>query len=502
MIRKTASQIQVYYEIAMSIGNSLDLKGMLRESLSAYLRKLDCSVGAVLTIKENAVENSLIEPLFSIPRNAERNSTYQAALEDICGRLKKSGSWFVRDLPINSSEKGAKKYYHIMELPDYGLLILVKNDLDFEISVLKSLKLLNEKLARACIACLHNKELKKAHDELETEVDKRTLELAEANRKLSVLNQMNVLLNKCRTGKETYKVAEDVCKQIFPVDSGYMLAVNNSLTSLEKVVSWGSFSTGSELVEFDACDAFHLRKERFAESLNGQNLCPRLKSSPGYGSLCVPVIIEREKIWGVFHLSFGGTEHDCSEDEYKRMTDSKHTLAVRMVEQYALFLTNLRLRIIDPLTLLHNRIYIKESLGKEVMQSERAGVIMMDIDHFRHFNETYGSEAGDIVLQKLGQFLKKNVRDKDIVCLYGGGEFTLTMFDLPLTEAAKRAEQLRLGIANDFRVSYNDQILGITASFGIAGFPDHGSDINKVLTAASQALCRAKTGGRNRIVVL
>jgi len=173
-----------------------------------------------------------------------------------------------------------------------------------------------------------------------------------------------------------------------------------------------------------------------------------------------------------------------------------------MVKQYALFLVNLRLRIIDSLTGIYNRIYIKESLEKDVSDFERAGIIMTDIDHFRRFNETYGSDAGDAVLRELAKFLKMNIQNKDIICRHSGGEFVVIMPELSLTETGKQAEQLRLMIADDFGTEYDGQTLKITASFGVAGFPDHGSGINDVLTAASQALRRAKTGGRNRIVVI
>ncbi len=358
--------------------------------------------------------------------------------------------------------------------------------------------------------------IKSYQEKLEDQVKERTFELSEANKNLSLsnkemkqrtleltlLNKMIVLLNKCWTEKDIYNVVQDICNQLFPDDSGYMLVINNSGTKLETVTIWGNASTEPQFVEFDKCLSFHLKEKQVGEIYNAKHLCPQLKTVPHCQYLCVPIIIERDKIWGVFHLKFGENKHGYSDSEHKRMIDSKHALAVRMVEQYALFLTNLRLRIIDPLTLLYNRIYIKESLENEIGQFNCIGVIMMDIDQLRHFNETHGNEAGDIVLQKLGEFLKRNIRNKDIVCRYGGGEFILIMPESTLTETGIQAKQLQKSIEVDFRIDYDGKILNITASFGVACFPEHASSVNDILNVASHALRRAKTGGRNRIVVV
>lgn len=124
-------KIQIYYEIAMSIGNSLDLKKMLKNSLSAYLRKLNCSAGVVLALKEHLEDIFQFEPLFSIPRNVGRNLTCQLALKEIPDSLNKNQlSGFISDLP-RSGKVGEDQFYHIMELPQFGLLIFSNVRLDF-----------------------------------------------------------------------------------------------------------------------------------------------------------------------------------------------------------------------------------------------------------------------------------------------------------------------------------------------------------------------------------
>jgi len=168
-MKEALIHIQIYYEIAMAIGNSLDLRMMLRESLSTYLRKLDCSAGVVIGFQEQPDETYSCQALFSIPRNVDNNSTFQAALKEIPQSFHKSHlPAFCESLPITGSNE-KKKFYYIMDLPDFGLLVLVKGSKPFEQSVIKSLKPLNRKLARACIACLQQKKIEEVLEQLKKE---------------------------------------------------------------------------------------------------------------------------------------------------------------------------------------------------------------------------------------------------------------------------------------------------------------------------------------------
>ncbi|MCP4347137.1 MAG: diguanylate cyclase [Desulfobacterales bacterium] len=344
-------------------------------------------------------------------------------------------------------------------------------------------------------------EIKKHQDKLEDQVKERTIELEQRASELSFLNRMNNSLNKCHTEKDTYTIIENVCKQLFPNDYCYMLAINNLGTRLESVVALG-YPGEKRSVEFDKCQSFYLGKKQMKNCFNFNTQCSQSISFPDHSYLCIPITIERSNTWGVFHLSFGKSGDKYSDDECQSIRESKHALAYRMIDQYSLFLTNLRLRIIDPLTGLYNRIFIKESLEKEISQFKQAGIVILNIDDFGKLNETYGNEIGDFVLKKLADFAKKSIQEKDIVCRYGGGEFLLIMPELSLTETGNRAEKIRLSIANDFGIDYSNQTLKITASFGVAGFPEHGADINDTLSVVSKALNRAKEGGKNRIVVI
>jgi len=125
---------------------------------------------------------------------------------------------------------------------------------------------------------------------------------------------------------------------------------------------------------------------------------------------------------------------------------------------------------------------------------------MLDIDHFKHLNDTYGHEAGDVVLRELATLVRQNIRGEDIACRYGGEEFLLILPDAPLEIATQRAEALRLR-GGELQVVYQGKFLTITISLGVAAFPIHGPDIKDTVKAADVALYHAKKGGRNQVVV-
>lgn len=193
-MKNSLIQLQVFYEIAMSIGNSLDINKMLRESLTTYLRKLNCSAGAVFKLETLPEGVCRFVPVYSIPREIKRNSTCRHALKHIPEALPPSRlPQFLQKLPINGNGQSKEmNFYHVMELPDFGLLLLVKSSTDLEPPVVQSLNYLNEKLARSCIACLQNEKVKQTNEQLENEIHQRQ-QMEEALLRAQKLEAIGVL---------------------------------------------------------------------------------------------------------------------------------------------------------------------------------------------------------------------------------------------------------------------------------------------------------------------
>jgi diguanylate cyclase (GGDEF)-like protein len=181
-------------------------------------------------------------------------------------------------------------------------------------------------------------------------------------------------------------------------------------------------------------------------------------------------------------------------------------LAVAIGHQAALTIERMRLlnlSLRDPLTNLFNRRYLEEALEREGQLAERrstgVGIIMLDLDHFKDFNDTFGHEAGDMLLRELAKFLSGRLRRSDIACRYGGEEFVLLLPDAPRQDVQRLAEELREEAKGLFFVHQGQTLEMITFSSGVAVFPDHGPTMAAVLRAADAALYQAKHRGRNQI---
>ncbi len=166
--------------------------------------------------------------------------------------------------------------------------------------------------------------------------------------------------------------------------------------------------------------------------------------------------------------------------------------------------TGLRMAVVDPLTGLYNRRYADQHIKRTAEQSRSSGenfaVMMMDLDHFKNINDTYGHDAGDIVLKEVARRLQENLRGVDLIARLGGEEFLVVMPDTDLVQAKAAAERLREAIEKIPFIVDNGTDLGVTVSIGVTfGHPDEARP-EKLISEADEALYGAKSSGRNRVI--
>ncbi len=159
----------------------------------------------------------------------------------------------------------------------------------------------------------------------------------------------------------------------------------------------------------------------------------------------------------------------------------------------------------DPLTGLFNRRYMEESLQREISKAKRQAatlaLFMLDLDHFKEVNDTYGHVTGDWVLRRLGEIIRHNIREEDVACRYGGEEFVVIFPNISAADARGRAEELRANVEQHLVVEKMGQRIGrVTISIGIA-MCEVGMDREALVRQADHALYRAKNEGRNRVVM-
>ena len=202
-----------------------------------------------------------------------------------------------------------------------------------------------------------------------------------------------------------------------------------------------------------------------------------------------------------------GLRHDGEElsqvgEAFDEMT---HALQQRDIELKRALQDLKEQAITDPLTGLLNRRYLREYLPRELTRARRSGAslvfIMVDLDYFKRINDTLGHEAGDLVLMELGALLRGHIRASDVACRFGGEEFALVLPDASLEGAREKAEAIRASVKK-LDLQYRGNPIGrITASIGVALFPDHADDADTLMRVADEALYHAKGAGRDRVVV-
>ncbi|MCI5211225.1 MAG: GGDEF domain-containing protein [Candidatus Electrothrix sp. ATG2] len=268
-----------------------------------------------------------------------------------------------------------------------------------------------------------------------------------------------------------------------------------------------------EHLEFDQelCWAVRRGKAHIVHDSHITPVCPHSEVSLEESSLCVPMTAHGQML-GMMHLLVRWKNgENRTEKEQEQLFEAKQRLFVSMTDRYAMSLTELRLRetlkvqaIRDPLTGLYNRRHMEASFHREISRAQRhdlpLGVIMIDIDHFNEFNNTYGHDLGDRVLSEIGRFILNHIRDEDIACRYGGEEIIIILPGASLQNTHRRAEQLRTGI-EELIVKMYDEEHTVTASLGVAIFPQHGAVSREVIKAADCALYGAKQNGRNQVVI-
>ena len=324
------------------------------------------------------------------------------------------------------------------------------------------------------------------------------------NRELTCINSMAEKLQSCLSLDEAYPLIAQHVQGLFPAKSGALFIQDPSTNLMEAVSTWGDAPAGEPV--FPPSDCWALRRGRI--SVGGgprrEMRCRHMPPQYPGNYLCLPLLAQGETL-GMLHVL------DLADLTGER-AELLQTLAVIVGDHISLALANIRLRetlrhqvVHDVLTGLFNRRYLEETLEREIYRGRRKGaslgLIMLDLDNFKHFNDTYGHEAGDNLLRTLGKFLAERVRREDVACRYGGEEFVLILAEASQEIVCQRAEEIRREFPK-VPVVHRGQVLeSVTVSLGVAMFPDHGATGRDVLRAADDAMYRAKAQGRNRVLV-
>jgi diguanylate cyclase (GGDEF)-like protein len=331
--------------------------------------------------------------------------------------------------------------------------------------------------------------------------------VGERTRQLELLREVSELLQSCQTLEEAFDVVGQLAGRCFPGASGAVCIIRESRDGVEVKVTWDNphMQRGAVFVP-EECWALRRGRIHQVDPSAISVQCAHLEGDEPVAYFCLPLSAYGEAL-GMLHISSGLLTSDEVPDDWLSL---RRTLAEELADPLSLALANLKLRetlrqqsIRDPLTGLFNRRYMEETLHRELRRAARTqqslAVLMLDIDHFKQFNDSFGHDAGDELLRHLGGVLQRGTRSADIACRYGGEEFTVILPGATREQARQRAEVLR-GATKAMDVSYLGQHLGaVTISIGLAAFSDDGETVEGLLREADQALYRAKSSGRDRV---
>jgi diguanylate cyclase (GGDEF)-like protein/PAS domain S-box-containing protein len=342
------------------------------------------------------------------------------------------------------------------------------------------------------------------------EVDLSYKDLKEHTLRAALLSKMADLLQSCQEPEEVYSLISYCMPQVLRGTSGAVSVVDPALNGFEVVASWGDSQITERAFQLEDCWALRRGKMHLVVSPDSVLRCRHMKPAKGSLCLCAPLTAQGE-VLGALHVMADAPAKEL-ETVWDLHSDSPPRLTMTLSDRLSLTLARLRMNeslrqqtIRDPLTSLFNRRFLQESLEREMRRALRSrrpmGVIMLDIDHFKVFNDSFGHHAGDLMLREFGRVLSIQFRGEDIVCRYGGDEFVLILPEAAVEATRQRAEQLRRAAAGLKVVNHDETAGGVTLSLGVAGFPEHGLNSESLMRAVDQALYRAKAEGRDRVVV-
>lgn len=326
---------------------------------------------------------------------------------------------------------------------------------------------------------------------------------------ITQISELASLLQACSSKDEVFRLIPERFRRLFPGASGCVALISPSKNRVESVAQWGVNCPADQLFAPEEC--WGLRRGCVHAHSHGAS-ATRCSHLVGEGaSVCIPLIANGEAIGTLAIQNDEFLSPDVDPEAESNAFARRRHLASAAAEHVAVSVANLNLRealrmqaIRDPLTGLYNRRYMQEFLERELHSARRKhrplAVMMLDLDHFKRYNDTFGHAAGDRALAAVGETLLRCVRAEDVACRYGGEEFALILPECSLRQATVRADEIRRRL-REFRPLSEGLVTDpLTVSIGVAAFEETTDRVDLLLKFADDALYQAKRAGRDRVV--
>jgi diguanylate cyclase (GGDEF)-like protein len=343
--------------------------------------------------------------------------------------------------------------------------------------------------------------LSRANDSLATTVEALGARVSEA----MLLKNARDELQLCVTAQEAYACSARHLHQLVPGSNGAISIINNSRSMLIASSTWGEPEGMLDGFEAQTCCGLRTGRPRWRKPGESEIHCTHFAGVAPENYMCIPLAALGETL--------GFAYVNLPTEAAETLAAARVALINEMVELAAMAIAGLNLRaklenqsIRDGLTNLFNRHFLEIALEREVQRSVRSraplALLMLDVDHFKAFNDLFGHEAGDLVLRELAVCLQSAVRAEDIVCRYGGEEFVILLPEITQELALEAAERLRQRVTTMRLELRGEPLRQISISVGLAMYPEQADTAGELLRMADRGLYQAKRAGRNQVQVV
>lgn len=323
----------------------------------------------------------------------------------------------------------------------------------------------------------------------------------EDRRAKDLIARMMHRMQGCDVEAELADIVTCYVPQIFPDLAGHIFVYDHGRGRLTTVGRWQEPALSR--TDFAPSFCWGLRRGHpHRSNARGEDICcQHIGDIDGQDCLCVPLMAQGGTVGMLYFEAQDGAGRYAERAIYLDLISENVGLALANIQLRA---TLGALATRDPLTGLSNRRHLDEMFNAERALAESQGTplgcLMIDIDHFKRFNDQFGHDAGDLVMQHVAQVLMNHCRERDIACRYGGEEFTMLLPGRDAAAAAARAEEVRQTIRKVALAWRGRPLPPVTVSIGVAAYPVE-ADAASLLSVTDGALLAAKEGGRDRVVI-
>lgn len=310
-------------------------------------------------------------------------------------------------------------------------------------------------------------------------------------------------LQLCTDVQQVYRAAAVGLDRLLPGSSGSLCILNHSHNLLEAVSIWGIHtSVQADTFAPETCCGLRLGQLRWRRTGISEIDCTHFSAEPPELYLCVPLVAQGETL-GIVSI-------ECNRPEAYALLQRRMDGMLQLLQLTGMAVAALNLRarlenqsVRDPLTGLFNRYFMEIVLARELARANRqessVAMLMLDVDHFKRFNDAYGHGAGDAMLRSIGEAFRASVRTEDTICRYGGEEFAIILPGATPQIAAMCAERIRVAVTELHLPIDTAPGAKASVSIGVALYPADAANGETLLRKADQALYQAKHNGRNQV---